>query len=98
MDVIVDAANVNSGHLVFSGDTSNVSPNAIFDLRPDKMYTVLCAENDVKIDLRICICHPFHPSRSDVKNFTSTFPWVKTPRLQSRNRYAVGCSSAYTVG
>ena len=45
--VILDTAHLNGNDLVFSRDATNVSPDALLDLRADEILATLCREDDV---------------------------------------------------
>lgn len=54
VDMILDAADLNSDDLVFSRDTTDVCPDALLDLRADEILAALCREDDDRRDLNMC--------------------------------------------
>ena len=75
--MVVDAANLNGGHLVLAGNAADIGPDPIFNFRPDQINTTFCAENNVKINLRICVGHIFMRSLTRRGSFIPNFRGLK---------------------
>jgi hypothetical protein len=57
MHVILHAADLESLHVVLSGDASQILPDAIFDGRFDPTFAILGAEDDVEVKAGVGVRH-----------------------------------------
>lgn len=63
--MIVKTTNLKRGQRMRPRDAADISPDTLLDLRLYPMFAMLCTENDVVKEGRICICHAFQPSLRD---------------------------------
>ena len=49
--MVIDAADLDSGHFMLASNSSEISPDSIFDVWVDPINAVLCAEYKMEIDL-----------------------------------------------
>ena len=92
--MIVDSAQLDGRHLVLSSDPAKISPDAGFDLWSNPVDAIFRAENDVKIDLRVRVCHTFQSSLQRRNILNTNLPWVQTHgyiqvSLRDRSRSAL---------
>lgn len=57
MNVILNPANLQSGHFMMASDAADVFPDAIFNFRFDEGCAILRAENDVIEQGGVGVCH-----------------------------------------
>lgn len=66
MNMIIASTDLQSGHLMFSRDTANESPNAGFKIGLDPIDAVLGAEDDVIVQRSVRVRHCGSPLCGDL--------------------------------
>ena len=87
MNMIFDAADVQSRRATVTGDSADVRPNSVLNIGRNQVPPIFRAENEMIVTMGKCVCHITR--RYATRTYYRTLSVGQDPRLQSKHRYAM---------